>query len=484
MVREVEWLSRPVRGRVVARYSGQLLLVIAALLVPPAAVAAAAGDTAFLVRSAGTIAVLAAAGLALSRVSSEADVRPAEGMVIAAGAFLAAALAMVPAMASSGLPLRDVVFECISGVTTTGLTTVASIETQPVAFLFGRAWMQWFGGLGIAVFALVFVTRPGTAARQLMEEEGDHELAGSTRERARRVLRAYLVLTLVTAAAIVATGVTAWNGVLYALASVSTGGFAPHDASLLALGGPGRAGVVLGLCAVGAAFHAFYRPTRRGRLREIATDMQVRGLLVAMALLGAALLLTLHGVGGLAWSEALVEAPVLAATAQTTTGFSRLAPGGLDGASKILVIGAMLVGGGIGSTAGGVKLLRLLLLLRAIQVLVARTCLPQHAVSGTWLGGRPVEDAELREALLVILLFVLALGLSWLPFVAAGHDPLDALFDVASALGTVGLSTGVVGPDLEGYLKGVLCADMLLGRLEIVAWLVILYPRTWIGRGR
>jgi trk system potassium uptake protein TrkH len=186
----------------------------------------------------------------------------------------------------------------------------------------------------------------------------------------------------------------------------------------------------------------------------------------------------------MAWSEALVEAPVLAATAQTTTGFSRLAPDALDGASKLLVGGAMLVGGGIGSTAGGVKLLRLLLLLRAIQVLVARTCLPQHAVTGTWLGGRPVEDAELREALLVILLFVLALGLSWLPFVAAGHDPLDALFDVASALGTVGLSTGVVGPDLEGYLKGVLCADMLLGRLEIVAWLVILYPRTWIGRRR
>lgn len=484
MAREVQWLARAVRGRVLARYTGQLLLVMAALALPPAAVAAASGDGDFLLRVGLVVAVLAALGLGLSRCRAPSDVRPAEGMVVAAGAFLLASLAMVPPMASEGLPLLDALFECISGVTTTGLTTLATVETRSPAFLFTRAWMQWYGGLGVAVFALVFVTRPGTAARQLMADEDEHELAGNTRERARRVLRTYLILTAVAAVAIVAAGAPLGHGLLYTLSATSTGGFTSFDDSLEGLGGPALAGVVLSFCVIGAALHPFYRPTRRGRLREVWGDLQLRALLVAVLVLTAALLLTFRFALDMSWRDALVEAPVLATTAQTGTGFFRLSPAEIDGGSKILVAVSMFVGGGVGSTAGGIKLVRLLILLRSVQTLVARVVLPQHAVVGTRLEGRTLEEEDLREAMLVIFLFLSILVASWLPFVAAGYDPLDALFDVTSAVGTVGLSTGVVGPELPGYLKGILCADMLLGRLEIIAWLVILYPRTWTGRRR
>ena len=83
---------------------------------------------------------------------------------------------------------------------------------------------------------------------------------------------------------------------------------------------------------------------------------------------------------------------------------------------------------------------------------------------------------------MIIFLFILVVGISWFIFVASGYHPLDALFEVVSATGTVGLSVGLSSGGLPDYLKMVLCADMLLGRLEIVAWLVILYPKTWIGR--
>jgi len=108
--------------------------------------------------------------------------------------------------------------------------------------------------------------------------------------------------------------------------------------------------------------------------------------------------------------------------------------------------------------------------------------MPGHAVHEPRLGGERLEPPEIQRALAVLLLFPLVLVLSWIPFLAAGHDPLDSLFEVVSATGTVGLSTGISAPGLDPALKGVLCLDMWLGRLEIIAVLVLLAPRTWFGR--
>ena len=127
-------------------------------------------------------------------------------------------------------------------------------------------------------------------------------------------------------------------------------------------------------------------------------------------------------------------------------------------------------------------ILRLLVILRLVRWLIARTRLPAHAVSAPTLSGQRLDEGELLNAATVVLLFLVVSVASCLPFLFYGYAPLEALFEVASATGTVGLSVGVAGPDLEPGLKGVLCADMLLGRLEVFAVLVALSPRTWIGR--
>ena len=117
-----------------------------------------------------------------------------------------------------------------------------------------------------------------------------------------------------------------------------------------------------------------------------------------------------------------------------------------------------------------------------LQLVIRRAAMPPHAVSELRFGGRVVDSAELVRALLPVTLFVVVVLVSWLPFLALGYEPLNALFEVVSATGTVGLSTGITAPDLPPLLKGVLCADMLLGRLEFVAILILLYPSTWIGK--
>jgi len=142
---------------------------------------------------------------------------------------------------------------------------------------------------------------------------------------------------------------------------------------------------------------------------------------------------------------------------------------------------AMFIGGGLGSSAGGIKVWRLLVLWRLLQLLIARTGSPPHAVLQPSLGGHRLENTEIAEVSLIVGLFFAVIFLSWIPFVAAGYDSLDALFEVVSATGTVGLTTGITNADLPVLLKFVLCCDMLLGRVEIFAFLVAFYPRSWFG---
>ena len=127
-------------------------------------------------------------------------------------------------------------------------------------------------------------------------------------------------------------------------------------------------------------------------------------------------------------------------------------------------------------------MLRAMILLRVSGFLIRRTSMPQHAVIALRLGNRGLEADEVQRALVIILLFLLTVLATWFILLATGLPPLDALFDVVSATGTVGLSTGIVGPDLAPELKLLLCLNMLFGRLEVFALLVVLYPRTWVGR--
>ena len=108
--------------------------------------------------------------------------------------------------------------------------------------------------------------------------------------------------------------------------------------------------------------------------------------------------------------------------------------------------------------------------------------MPPHAVSEPSLGDRTLEQDDIERALLLILLFLIIIIISWLIFLACEQDPLQSLFEVASAVGTVGLSSGLTSHELTPLLKSVLCVDMLSGRVEIIALLVVLYPGTWLGK--
>jgi len=178
------------------------------------------------------------------------------------------------------------------------------------------------------------------------------------------------------------------------------------------------------------------------------------------------------------------DAAFMAVSAQTTSGFQTIDPAGLAPATKLALIFSMAVGGDVGSTAGGLKILRLLVMLRLVQLLFAQTVTPRHAVIEPRIAGRSLGQGEIAAAGGIVTLYAGTILLSWFCFLVAGLEPLDSLFDVVSAIGTVGLSAGIAGPELATPLKLVLCLDMLMGRLEILAILVLAYPRNWFAPRR
>jgi trk system potassium uptake protein TrkH len=475
-------LRYAVRFRVICKYFGQLCLVLAALTLAPLAMSVIFGDRIITLRYGIMISGLAALGTGLARLRAPSRVQANEGMVLVALMFFFTPLVMSYPMMASGLAFPDAFFEAVSGVTTTGLSTKATLVGAPETFLFARAWMQWYGGLGIVVLSLALVMQPGLVAKGLAVTEAEaDDLVGGTRAHARRVLKVYGALTGLGIIGSWAVGVGFIDAVQYTFAAVSTGGFAPNDAGLASLGWLAQVWITL-LCLAGAIPLTFYHRMVMEKRGGAVEFLQLRAVVVAALVVSLAMGAAMRLSGGLAWSQVFHHAPLLAFSAQTTAGFSSMSCAQLDAGSKLVLIFSMLVGGGAGSTAGGIKLLRLLIAVSVLRLILLRTCLPKHAVIEPRLTGRRLQAEEIHAALLLIVLFVAVVALSWLPFVAVGYSPLDSLFEVVSATGTVGLSVGLTSATLPALLKGILCVDMLLGRLEIIAWLVMLYPGTWVGR--
>jgi trk system potassium uptake protein TrkH len=428
------------------------------------------------------IAVLALLGVIGFRLRGPKGLQVNEVLVIAASTFCLVPLLTALPMTGPGVPFIDALFEAVSGVTTTGLSTLSTVEDKTATFLFSRAWMQWYGGLGIVVFSLALFISPGRRAKDLaVSEAGEDDLIGGTKAHARRILRVYGALTVLGMGALLVAGTGLFDSVLYILASVSTGGYAPYDDSLAGLGSGARQ-IVCGLSFLSGAFSlTVYSGLFRKRGGARFEDLELLWL-IGLGLVFSALAYWFMADAGAPAVRALLDGPMLAFSAQTTAGFSGVDVGAQSDAVKALMLLPMLIGGGVGSTAGGFKIIRLLIALKMIAALVRKASLTRHARHVPGLLGRDLDEKLIADSLQIITLYLLVTTLSWLTFVAHGYAPLDSLFDVVSAVGTVGLSTGVTGPELPALLKGVLMADMLMGRLEIVAILVLIYPGTWIGR--
>ncbi|WP_026596532.1 TrkH family potassium uptake protein [Methylohalobius crimeensis] len=466
-------LYHSVRPRVLAYLLGRVGLVLVALALVPMSVALMSGLLGITLRYLIVLAPLGLLCWPLARLSPPTDLRGNEGLVVTALAFLLSPLLMAYPLSGAGVSYSAALFEAVSAVTTTGLSTLPAVADKPPAFLFARAWMQWYGGLGIVALLPLWL-EPGRLPRRLLGLEVEAEPLTSAWIYTWRIGRVYLAITGLAFFLLWGLGGDPFAALVHALAAISTGGFSSLDRGLTELGAPFAVGV-MGVSLLGALPFAMYLGLPGSWWR----DLQLRALLVnafLSACLIAAILVWQQGFG---WGPALFHGVLTAISAQTTAGFSTLEVGTMPPAVLGLLLATMLSGGGLGSTAGGIKWLRILIFLRTLILQLRRLALPPHAWIELRLGNQIIDESLSSRVQLLILLYVLTVFVSWLPFLLWGYDPLRSLFEVVSAVATVGLSVGITDMELPGLLRCVLGLDMWLGRVEIFAVLVLFNPVTW-----
>ncbi|MGR9035117.1 MAG: TrkH family potassium uptake protein, partial [Gammaproteobacteria bacterium] len=356
-------LAQPVRFKVLLYYLVRIGLVIIALRVVPFLVAWLDGNRAFVISELIVSAALLVILLPLLRIEAPEDLRDNEAMVIIVLSFFLAALSGSIPFIGEGLSWIDALFEAVSGVTTTGLSTISGLHQYSTGFLFARAWMQWYGGLGIVVFsiALLFLNK-GIAARRLtMGDIGDNrDILGDTRIHSVKLLIIYSALTIFWICILLIAGVPLFSAATHVLAGISTGGFSIYDDSLAAIDPWSLQLLVMLCCLMGAVSLPFYYRLFKNGVKELLFNLEVRSLLI-LSLLFIGLLYFFVGDSSADLWMRLEKAVILGLSAQTTTGFTIVDVKALNDASKLSLIFAMTIGGSIGSTAGGLKILRLLI---------------------------------------------------------------------------------------------------------------------------
>lgn len=460
------------RYRLILAHTGSILLLAGSLmLVPLLAMAVWKQDGARMQAYLLPGVIMAAGGLLLRRLMPRAVLSPLnlqEGGVIVFLSWLGVCLgSALPFMLESQLTFTQAVFESVSGWTTTGLSVV-DVTKASHALLLWRSTMQLAGGAGLAILMLAALTGPvGTA---LHSAEGRDQLVPNVRQSAKLVLAIYAGYVMAGVVAYALVGMPLFDAINHTFVAISTGGFSTQPESIGHWDSVAIEAVTLPLMLLGSLNFVTAWLLVRGKFRAVLKNGEVRLVAVLLPLvMGLLFLLTCRELYP-SLPKALRVAVFESVTALTTTGFSTVGYGDWNGIGVYVLIVLMLIGGGVCSTAGGIKQFRIYLLMKSLWWQIRRGLLPPTAIVSHTLqdgeGERRVSESEmLRAGLFVFLYFVTLLAGTGL-MVAYGFGLQESLFEYASTLGTVGLSIGITGPDLPPPVLWAQIAGMLLGRLE------------------
>lgn len=386
------------------------------------------------------------------------------------------------------LSLTDAAFESISGLTTTGATVIIGLDELPPAILYYRQQLQWLGGMGIIVLAVAILPILGIGGMQLYRAETpgpikDNKLTPRITETAKALWYIYLGLTVACALAYWLAGMTPFDAIGHSFATVAIGGFSTHDASIGFFDSDliEMIAVVFMLIS-GVNFALHFLAWNRLSLTGYWQDSEFRFYLALMALTTALVCLGLYFTGTHAtWGEAFLQGLFHTVSIATTTGFSTSAFYEWPIFLGILLIFSSFVGGCAGSTGGGIKVIRFLLLIKQGLREIDRLIHPNAQIP-VRVGGRTVNHRVVDAVWGFFSLYVACFILMYLALAATGLDLTTAFTAVAAAINNLGPGLGEVGASftsLSPTAKWILCFAMLLGRLEVFTLLVLLTPAFW-----
>jgi len=473
------------------------MVLFAGAMLLPVLVAVGYGETDVAVAffASALFAVFIGGGAVMATRGSERPPSRRDGFVLAALVWGVLPLfGAMPLFFSGAMPtVSAAYFEALSGLTTTGATLLAEIEKAPRAILFWRALLQWLGGLGTLVLAIAFLALTNVGGSGIYRSAipgGERQsLIAAVRHAIDAIWWIYALLTAICAVLLWATGLPPFDAVCHAFSALSTGGFSTRGASVAAFESRPAELVLMIFMVLGAMNFTLHWAAVHGRFRVYREDPEPRYLL--SMILAATLLLTfgLAAIGGRAWSDSSWQGLFTAVSVVTTTGFTGHGLFGLDAPVPIsvsmLVLVLVLVGGCAGSTAGGLKILRLAVLLKQGNRELARLSFPRGVLTVRY-GDARLRSETMQGAWAFFAVFMLCFGVVALGVAAGGVDFRTAVAMAAAAVSNAGPTLQLIAansaPDFDALSGGprlFVMAGMLLGRVELFAVLSLLSPAFW-----
>ncbi|WP_299546025.1 TrkH family potassium uptake protein [uncultured Tateyamaria sp.] len=380
----------------------------------------------------------------------------------------------------------DAFFEAMSGLTTTGSTVLSGLDALPKGLLLWRGILQWLGGIGIIVVAMVFLPELRVGGMQIFRTEAFDtfgKILPRATEIASRISVIYVALTLICALAYIAAGMGAFDATVHAMTTIATGGFANYDTSFAAFGPAPSYVATLFMILAALPFVRFVQLSA-GTARPLLQDRQIHVFLVT-----AFVIVALIAGWNLLQQNAMNEGAVRAAlfntvSLMTGTGYANADYGQWGSFAVAVLFFTGLIGGCAGSTACSIKIFRYQLLFASIKAQLQKTRSP-HGIFTPRYAGRPVGEDVLNSVMSFFMFFVVTLGVLSVALAMTGLDFVTALSGAATALANIGPGFGnQIGPSgnfagLNDTAKWLLAAAMLIGRLELMAVYVIFTLQFW-----
>ncbi|MGR9072464.1 MAG: TrkH family potassium uptake protein [Gammaproteobacteria bacterium] len=387
------------------------------------------------------------------------------------------------------MSFTDAVFESVSGFTTTGATVLQGLDRLPASILYYRQQLQWFGGMGVIVLALAVLPILGIGGMQLYRAEvpgpvKDSKLTPRIAETAKALWVIYLGITIVCAVCYRLAGMNWFDAIGHSFATVANGGYSTHDASFGYFNSPAINGVAIFFMLVsGFNFALHFIALQKQSVRIYFLDSEARCYLAVILICGflAGSHIFYQGASGYSLSEAMLHGMFQTVSFMTTAGFSTADFYNWPGVVPVLLVFSAFMGGCAGSTAGGIKVIRVMLLYKQGEREIKRLIHPNACIPVKV--GKDVQPENIIDAVWgFFALYVVAFVLIMLLMMEAGLDQVTAFSAVAACINNLGPGLGEVAMSfstVNDSVKWLGCFAMLLGRLEIFTILVLLSPSYW-----
>ena len=477
---------------IIQRIMGQFLMLFSITLLPPVVIDIVYQEDAAHAFFYSYLILLSVGFLLFLPVRNKKnDLRLRDGFVVVVLFWLVLGIAgAIPFYLYENLEISitDALFESISGLTTTGATVLIGLDSLPHSILFYRQELQWLGGMGIIVLAVAVLPMLGIGGMQLYKAEApgpvkDNKLTPRIAETAKALWYIYLGLTVACAVAYWLAGMNLFDAVSHSFSTVAIGGFSTHDASIGYFNNQAIETVAIVFMFLGAInFAMHFSVVRSKSLMPYFRDAEFLLYASLLIIISALSIYVLYSQSvDHDFSHAFREGLFQAVSIATTTGFVTSDYSSWPVFIPVLLLFASFIGGCAGSTGGGIKVIRLLLLIKQGQREILRLIHPNAQVT-VKVGKQPVKNSIIDAVWGFFAAYVALFALMMLVLMFNGLDQITAFSAVAATINNLGPGLGDVTYNYAGlseFNKLLLCFSMLLGRLEIFTLLVLLMPAFW-----